>query len=151
MNRTDAKIEYADIIGLPHHRSAARRHMSLYDRAAQFAPYAALTGYDEMVAEEARLTDTERELSEQDMAELNRTIVRLENELSEGRHPHVSVTHYVPDALKSGGSYVRRSGYLKKIDPVHRLILLYGSDDIGNKQVDPISIPIDRIAALDES
>lgn len=151
MNEHDARIEYADVIDLPHHQSATRHHMSLYDRAAQFAPFAALTGYDDMVAEEARLTDSVRELSEQDMAELNRAIALLENELREGRHPYVSVTHFVPDALKSGGRYENREGYLKKIDLVNRVIILYGSDDIENKQADPVTILIDRIIAFNET
>ena len=54
----DPRIVYADIIGLPHHQSPTRPHMSLYDRAAQFAPFAALTGYDDMIVEEVRETDT---------------------------------------------------------------------------------------------
>ena len=149
MIESDARIKYADIIDLPHHQSAIRRHMSLYDRAAQFAPFAALTGYDDMVAEEARLTDSERELSEQDMAELNRTIALLVNELHEGHHPYVSVTHFVPDALKSGGRYEQRSGFLKKLDLVNRVIVLHGSERIENKQIDTVTIFIDRMIALE--
>lgn len=148
MNEHNAVIEYADIIDLPHHQSITRKHMSLHDRAAQFASFAALTGYDEMVEEEARLTDAESVLSEQDMAELNRTIALLTDELREGRHPYVSVTHFVPDAQKSGGRYERRSGYLKKIDLVNRVVVLYGSDEIGNRRTDPVTILIDRMTAF---
>ena len=67
----DPRVIYADIIDLPHHQSPTRPHMSLYDRAAQFAPFAALTGYDDMVAEEARIVDNKIELSETEIDRLN--------------------------------------------------------------------------------
>lgn len=148
MDNRDARKEYADIIDLPHHQSAARHHMSLYDRAAQFAPFAALVGYDEMIAEEGRLTDRQLELSEQEMAELNRMIALLESELNDGRRPYVALTYFVPDERKSGGRYVQHMGYLKRIDRVNRQIILYGGDEVGNKQIAPLMIAMDSMTAI---
>ena len=97
MKQDDAKIKYAHIIGLPHHQSATRKHMSLYDRAAQFSSYKALSGYEDMVIEEARLTGSEIELSEIDMELLNQKVRMLEGALSSGEHPYVSLTYFKPD------------------------------------------------------
>ena len=80
----NGRIVYADIYNLPHFQSKTRPHMSLYDRAAQFAPFAALTGYDEMVTEEARLTDKPIELSEAELEVLNRKIELVEMLLQGG-------------------------------------------------------------------
>ena len=82
-DKQNARIVYADIINLPHFQSQKRPHMSLYDRAAQFAPFAALTGFDDMVTEEARLTDKPIELSEIELETLNRKMDLLELLLQE--------------------------------------------------------------------
>ena len=84
-SNSDPLIVYADIISLPHHQSASRPHMSLHDRAAQFAPFAALSGYEEMVDEEARLTDREISLGDSDLDLLDRQFRRLSEMLSGGR------------------------------------------------------------------
>ena len=81
------RIVYADIIDMPHHQAGDRNHMSLYDRAAQFAPFAALVGYDDMVKEEARLTDRQTEISEDDWMILERKIGYISDKISEKRHP----------------------------------------------------------------
>ena len=145
MNTEEAKIEYADIIWMPHHQSLTRRHMSLDERAAQFAPFAALTGYDDMVTEEARLTDSEIELSDNEIEILNAVIGEIAVMTSNGAHPVVGLTYFKPDALKSGGSYIDLTATVKKVDAVTKKLILYGSEDVENKQIPPIEIPIGRI------
>ena len=125
----NGRIVYADIYNLPHFQSKTRPHMSLYDRAAQFAPFAALTGYDEMVTEEARLTDKPIELSEAELEVLNRKIELVEMLLQGGGHP----------------TYIKRIGAVKKIDTYKKLLILFGSDDTENKKIPTVDIPLDRI------
>ena len=107
----NAKEKYADIIGLPHHKAANRKPMSLYDRAAQFAPFAALVGYDEMITEEARLTDAETPLSEGDIEVLNRKLSLILDMVEEKQHPEIIVLYFEPGYRKDGGSW-RRIGEL---------------------------------------
>ena len=106
----DPRIVYADIIDLLHHQSAKRKHISLHDRAAQFAPFAALVGYDEMVEEEARLTDRQITQGESDLDRLDRIFHSLSGHLISGRRPEVSVLVFVPDARKSDGCYETVTG-----------------------------------------
>jgi hypothetical protein len=148
MKQQDAKTEYADIIALPHRQSPTRPHMSLYDRAAQFAPFAALSGYDEMIVEEARLTDRELSLCEEETEALNRRMAFLLDELAAGRRPRVTLTHFIPDTRKAGGRYVTTSGRLKKIDLNTRTVVLYGSDEIDDRTIPAIIIPLDRIVSV---
>ena len=82
---TDNDFPYADILHLPHHRAAGRAHMSLHDRAAQFAPFAALTGFDGVIAETGRQTERRVELSESERALLDRRLVRIIESLQQGR------------------------------------------------------------------
>ena len=148
MKETDAKTVYGDIINLPHHQSTTRKHMSLYDRAAQFASYKALSGYEDMVMEEARLTDSEIELSESDMELLNQKVYLLREQLAAGQHPRIAVTYFKPDAFKAGGEYVTKSGFLKKIDDAKKKIILYGSDNIEDKTIPPIEIAIEKVIEI---
>ena len=104
MNEKNAREVYADIIDLPHHQSKTRPHMSLYDRAAQFSPFAALTGYDDMVREEARLTDQKIELGEQDLDLLNQKMNLIAELIEEGRNPEITAIFFVPDKRKDGGN-----------------------------------------------
>lgn len=104
---------YDDIIDLPHHVSATRPHMELSDRAAQFSPFAALTGYESAVREAARLTDQRVELDENAREALDKKLAVLEGQLAE--RPGVTVTYFVPDERKEGGSYVTVSGRVKRI------------------------------------
>ena len=144
-NDQNGRIVYADIYNLPHFQSKTRPHMSLYDRAAQFAPFAALTGYDEMVTEEARLTDKPIELSEAELEVLNRKIELVEMLLQGGGHPTLSFTYFEPDKYKTGGKYIKRIGAVKKIDTYKKLLILFGSDDTENKKIPTVDIPLDRI------
>ena len=88
--------------------------MSMHDRAAQFSPFAALVGYDDAVAETARLTDSRAELTEDEMFELNANLNRLLDSLDE--QPQISVTYFVPDEKKSGGKYVEKLGVVRIYD-----------------------------------
>lgn len=88
--------------------------MSMHDRAAQFSPFAALVGYDDAVAETARLTDSKAELTEDEMSELNANLNRLLDSLDE--QPQISVTYFVPDEKKSGGRYVEKVGVVRIYD-----------------------------------
>ena len=88
--------------------------MSMHDRAAQFSPFAALVGYDDAVAETARLTDSRAMLTEDEMSELNTNLNRLLDSLDE--QPEISVTYFVPDEKKSGGKYVDKVGVVRIYD-----------------------------------
>lgn len=112
---------YQDIIHLPHHVSQKRPQMSMLDRAAQFSPFAALTGYEEAIHETGRLTDRKIDLSEEEKESLDRKQQFLLAKLHE--QPALTITYFVPDAKKPGGAYVTKSGNLKKIDQMERWML----------------------------
>ena len=109
--------DYSKIIDHPHHVSATRPHMSMINRAAQFSPFAALTGYGESVEETRRLTEEKVILDEDAIAELNRKLRMIDD----GKRL-VAITYFAPDSLKSGGAYVIISGEVKKIDPIENKI-----------------------------
>ncbi len=128
---------YDDILHLPHPTSQKHPRMSRQDRAAQFSPFAALTGYEDAVKETARLTDRRVELSEDELAVLDE---RLRLALAwEDDPPPVSVTWFCPDKRKKGGAYVTTQGQIRKVDEVRRELVM----------ADGGRIPIDEIAALD--
>ena len=114
--------KYSKIIDLPHHSSPARPRMPIRDRAAQFAPFAALTGYDSMVEETARLTDSEDASSEEHTALIDKKL-RILSEL-ESERPYVEIIYFIPDQRKSGGRYETVYGYLKLIDKIEGAIVL---------------------------
>ena len=114
--------KYKDIINLPHKQSSKRPHMTLLDRAAQFAPFAALTGYDDAIKETGRLTDERIEMSEEKLAVLNERYQILVDHLSD--EPEVTITYFVPDIYKTGGSYITTTGVVKKLDTYERLITM---------------------------
>lgn len=142
----DPKKIYADIFDMPRHQSQKHPHMSLYDRSAQFAPFAALTGYDDMVEEEARLTSEEKILTDSEKDVLSALLTDLSQELSEGKHPQVQVTFFVPDALKSGGEYTVHTGVLKNVDSYTRRLVFYAENGIS----DGFTIEIERIIRIRE-
>ena len=113
---------YDDIINLPHHVSTNRPRMSMHDRAAQFAPFAALVGYDDAVAETARLTESRPELDEQEQRELNARLCELADHIQD--HPEVRIRYFVPDERKSGGAIVEVSGVIKKMVAADGTIVL---------------------------
>ena len=114
--------EYKDIINLPHHVSSKRPQMPMLDRAAQFSPFASLTGYDDAIHETGRLTDEKIDLSEEDKKTLDRKQQILSEKLSD--HPALTITYFVPDEKKAGGSYTSLTGNLKRIDYYERLFVL---------------------------
>jgi len=114
--------KYDDIIGLPHPVSSKRASMPLYDRAAQFAPFAALTGYDDAIEESGRLTDFAADLTDGSRQLLNAQLAVLSEHMAQS--PKVQITYFVPDPRKAGGSYVTLSGNVKRIDPIEQLLIL---------------------------
>ena len=130
---------YDAIIDLPHHVSATRPQMSMMDRAAQFSPFAALTGYDAAIKETARLTDQKIDLDDYEKEEINDKIQLITEHL--GEDFEVVITYFQPDSRKAGGAYVDAVGIVKKIDEYDRVIILQD----GKK------IPIDDILDIDMS
>ena len=120
--------KYDDIINLPHHVSAAHPHMPLIDRAAQFQPFRALSGYEDAVHETARLTDEKVELTEDEKALLDLRLQRLADEISS--QPQVTLTCFRPDKKKAGGTYVTVTGRLKKMDDYEGVLILAGGERI---------------------
>ncbi len=118
---------YDAIISLPHHVSSTRPHMSAHDRAAQFSPFAALTGYGAAIKETARLTDSRIELSE-DM----RTLLDMKLQLisDAAGEPEITITYFLPDKTKSGGEYITAVGRVKRIDEYSRSIILHDGSEI---------------------
>lgn len=131
------KGTYDDIINLPRHVSAARPHMTAIDRAAQFSPFAALTGYDAAIEETARLTDMRMELDESMKGSLRDRLQIIADRIKE--HPEIAITYFQPDTRKNGGAYVAAAGSVKRIDEFERVVVL--SDDTA--------IPIDEIVSMD--
>ena len=118
--------KYDEIIHLPHHVSKKHPQMSMEDRAAQFSPFAALTGYDAAIAETARLTNQRVELDEYERQALNEKLQVISEHLKE--HPKVMITYFLPDDHKDGGEYVTVTGNIKKLDDYeHRIVLMDGS------------------------
>lgn len=113
---------YEDIIHLPHHVSRTRPQMPMSDRAAQFSPFAALTGYDDAIRETGRLTDERIELGEEEKAVLDRKQQYLTDIIAD--QPEIVVTYFVPDEKKTGGAYITATGALKRIDAVERVLIL---------------------------
>ena len=111
--------KYEKIIGLSHHISDTRARMSRLDRAAQFAPYSALSGYEDAVVETARITDEQTELDEYEKERINDTLVFL---LSAPQDTRISLTYFLPDERKAGGAYVTVSGEVGRIDEIKKEI-----------------------------
>lgn len=122
MINSNQRQSYDDIISLPHHVSDCHPQMPLEDRAAQFSPFAALTGHDAAVRETARLTEQRVELDENSKAVIDE---RLQFLLAQGKErQEVSITYFKPDERKSGGTYVTAAGKVKKIDTLQRCLFL---------------------------
>ena len=132
--------QYDDIINHPHHVSRNRPQMPLRDRAAQFAPFAALTGYGEAIDETARWTEERREMDENERAALDNRLRFLTMRLEE--HPQVEIEHFVPDSRKAGGAYVRRSGRLAAISPAARTMTLADGTVINLDDIIAIESPL---------
>ena len=127
--------KYDDIINLPHHRSKTHPHMALIDRAAQFAPFAALTGYGDAIDETARLTEVRPDLDEQQLAELNARLVQIMGQ----PNTVVWLTYFVPDEKKSGGRYEQTEGTIKKIDAISKVIMTDRGERISIENIVELS------------
>lgn len=125
--------EYDDIINLPHRVSKKHPHMSLQARAAQFAPFAALTGYDEQVKETARLTNERKELADGLKMILDEKIQTIKRNIYE--RPEVTITYFVPDARKQGGKYVETTGKVVKIDEFTHHIIFENKTEIPINEI----------------
>ena len=132
--------KYDDIIDLPHPTSQNHPRMSLYDRATQFSPFAALTGHSAAMAETGRLTDRRVELDEYEMARVDAELQRLQELLPGG--PTASITYFVPDERKNGGSYQTVTGEVKRIDAVTGVIQMTDRREIPIEDVFSIKIKI---------
>ena len=128
--------KYKDMLHLPHPVSATHPRMSLQNRAAQFSPFAALTGYDDALRERARLTDRFIELDEDRKQELDRQLYYIHEHLAQ--KPPVKITYFVPDFQKDGGSYRTLEGYIQKIDETAMKIFMNDTE-----------IPINKIYQID--
>ena len=129
--------QYDDIIHLPHHVSATKPQMPMSDRAAQFSPFAALTGYDAAIKETGRLTDTKIELDDEGLNDLNAKLLFLVEHLKD--EPEVSITYFKADERKAGGAYLEATGIVKKLDDFERMITMQ----------DDAKIPMDDILSID--
>ena len=131
------KSKYDEIMGLPHHVSKTRPQMPMSDRAAQFAPFAALTGYDSAIKETGRLTDERIELDEEASTALDMKYQLLMDALDD--EPEVTITYFQPDERKAGGKFVSAVGAVKKIDDFERRITMR----------DGAKIPMDDVLSIE--
>ena len=135
------KNPYADILALPHHQAENRPHMSMHDRAAQFSPFAALTGFDGVIAETGRITDRKIELSESQKLLLDQKLTLIDDVIQDGYRPVVTVVYFVPDALKAGGSYRKFIGKVRQVESIERkLVFLAANERSGGKEISINSI-----------
>ena len=132
--------KYDDIIGLSRPVSWVKRPMSAEERAAQFSPFAALTGFEAVIDETARYTDSRGELSEDEKALLNEKLLLLQDALPES--PEARFEVFRPDERKEGGEYVTVTGRLKRIDPLTRCLLLQGGEAIAIDDIYSIELLI---------
>lgn len=127
---------YDDLLHLPHHVSMSHPQMPRENRAAQFSPFAALSGYDAAVAETDRRTDQKVELADDEKELIRQRLQMIQEHLDE--RPEVTITYFVPDEKKSGGAYQCVTGALKKIDEYERAVVLCSQK----------TIPIDEISNI---
>ena len=132
-----ANSKYNEIMSLPHHVSKTHPQMPMSDRAAQFSPFAALTGYDSAIRETGRLTDERIELDAGALMALNMRYQLLMDSLKES--PEVRITYFKPDERKSGGAYLTVSGIVKKVDDYERMITMR----------DGVVIPLDDVLMIE--
>ena len=129
----DRTHNYDDIIQLPHPTSTKHPRMSLYDRAAQFSPYAALTGHEEAIEETARLTQEKMELDDDEKERLNKKLQMLQE--NRNKDILVTITYFSPDERKEGGTYVSYTGRVKKIDGYKQTLIMKDNTVIPLEQI----------------
>lgn len=131
------QFPYEDIVNLPPYISKKHPQPTMLERAARFAPFAAIAGYEEMVLEEARETEERVDLDEGTLADLNEKLNMIQESL--GAEPQITITYFEPDKKKSGGAYITLIGTVKRIDEYERHVLM----------LDGTKIPIDQIYGLE--
>lgn len=124
---------YDDILYMPHPTSRKHPRMSSYIRAAQFSPFAALTGHDEAVKETARLTNERMELDEDEKSMLDKKIQVILAHLKD--NPEVTITYFFPDEKKEGGTYLTCKGYIKKMDAYKKQIIMRDLTEINIEDI----------------
>lgn len=125
--------QYEDIINLQHHVSSNREHMSMLHRAAQFSPFAALTGYDEAIKETARLTDHKIELDEAQKNILDEKLKIVQQQLS--TQQEIELVFFRPDEIKAGGAYISIRGIVKKIEGYERAVIMHDGTRLPIEQI----------------
>ncbi len=137
MNNSKRDIhQYDDIINMPHHTSTYHTPMPIGDRAAQFSPFAALSGYDDAISEAARLTDCKKELSENDLTVLDSKLHIIMDKIKE--QPEIIITYFKYDNNKSGGSYISVKDNIKKIDKYNCVLIMLKGTIIPIKDISDI-------------
>lgn len=132
------KGDYDDIISLPRPVSPTRPHMPVSERAAQFSPFAALSGYGDAIKESGRLTQEKRELEVDERELLDEKLCLIRERIAE--QPAAAITYFVPDKKKEGGEYVTCRGHIRRIDIYERDVVMQGG----------VRIPIDDIIKIEE-
>lgn len=125
--------KYDDIINMPHHVSTKHPRLSMEQRAAQFAPFAALSGFEDAIDETSRITEDRIELNEEEKLKIDNILQKLKNEIS--KRPKATIIYFVPDIRKSGGEYLTKIGNLKRIDEFRQLIIFEDKTEIPIKEV----------------
>ena len=129
---------YDDIINLPHYEPKYHKRMSAIQRASQFAPFSALTGYDDEVKETARLTNEKIILSEDSMNEISDNIIHINNIVK--TKPLISVTYFVKDTKKQGGKYLTITKNIKRIDDVYNILYMTDGSKISMNDIIEICV-----------
>ena len=142
------KFPYEDIVNLPPHISKRHPQPSMMDRAARFAPFAAITGYEEMVLEEARVTEERIDLDEGALALLNEKLNMIQEFLDE--EPEVTIIYFEPDKRKSGGAYVSITGTVKRIDEYEHLVLMDDGKKIRIEEIYNIQCDLFYTLGIDD-
>lgn len=142
------KGAYDDIIDLPHHVSPTHRQMPMIDRAAQFSPFAALSGYDAAVKETARLTDARAELDESAKVILNEKLQMIAECLKKGE-AEADITYFKPDPRKSGGVYLTVCGTVRRIDAHRHTVIMMDGTAIPIEEIFEITVRADNRACLE--
>ena len=127
------KHQYDNIINLQHHVSSTHVHMSILDRAAQFSPFAALTGFDGAIKETARLTDQRIELDEAAKTILDEKLRIVKEQLS--RQQEIDIVFFQPDEIKAGGAYISMMGTVKKIEGYERVVIMQDGTRIPIEEI----------------
>jgi len=131
------KKSYDDIINMPHHVSTKHPQMSIEERSAQFAPFSALTGYEDCVEETARITDKKIDISEDQKEILNRKIGKIKKIIE--KNPTIKITYFIPDDKKSGGKYATIEDRIKKIDEINQELILINGQKIKLNYITDLS------------